>query len=67
MTVLLLDEADVLLAEREKKDIERNAIVSSKSTLFRLFLLNMHGSPFIRGRLYLLNVLFLLTLYNSVS
>lgn len=67
MTVLLLDEADVLLAEREKKDIERNAIVSSKSTLFRLFLLNMHESPFIRVRLYLLNVLFLLTLYNSVS
>lgn len=32
--VLLLDEADVFLAEREKKDIERNAIVSGKINPF---------------------------------
>lgn len=64
--VLLLDEADVFLAEREKKDIERNAIVSGKSSLF-LFFSNIHQSWFTRVKLYSLNVLFFLTLYNSVS
>jgi hypothetical protein len=31
--VLLLDEADVFLAERDAPDVERNALVSSKSSV----------------------------------
>lgn len=31
--VLLLDEADVFITQREKQDLQRNALVSSKSTI----------------------------------
>lgn len=31
--VLLLDEADVFITQREKHDLQRNALVSSKSTI----------------------------------
>src|SRR5690606_15326784 len=34
--VLLLDEADVFLAKREKGDIKRNALVSGNTPLFKI-------------------------------
>ena len=60
--VLLLDEADVFLAERTREDIKRNALVSGESTYLRpCSILLIRYLVFLRVLEYYTGILFLTT------
>ncbi|KAJ8113299.1 hypothetical protein ONZ43_g5184 [Nemania bipapillata] len=60
--VLLLDEADIFLSARTVDDIQRNAIVSGKSTMTKIKpVANEHLAVFLRTLEYYSGILFLTT------